>query len=52
MLVIFKGALPVVVRITVCTVLVVPTDWSAEFRLIGERLALGIQIPVPLKNAV
>ena len=44
----FKVALPVLLRVTVCVVLVVPTGWLPKGRLVGERLtraAVGVPLP-------
>ena len=44
----FKVALPVLLRVTVCVVLVVPTGWLPKGRLVGERLtraAAGVPLP-------
>src|SRR5258708_1637278 len=49
MLVIVKLAFPVLVRVTVCAVLVVPTDSAAKGRLPGVRLTPGAEVtPVPV----
>ena len=43
-----NGALPVLVSVTVCAALVVPTPWEvANVKLAGERLAMGAVTPVP-----
>jgi len=41
-----KAALPVLLRVTVCAVLVIPTAWLPKARLVGERLARAA-VPVP-----
>jgi len=41
-----KGALPALLRVTVCAVLVTPTDWLPKARLVGERLTAAA-VPVP-----
>ena len=45
-LVMLKAAVPVVLRVTVCAVLVTPTDWLPKARLVGERLTTPA-VPVP-----
>ena len=46
-------ALPVLVRVTVCGALVVPTAWEvAKVTLAGERLAMGAVTPVPVSEIV
>ena len=45
-LVLLKAALPVLLRVTVCTVLVLPTAWLPKARLVGERLTTAA-VPVP-----
>ena len=47
-LVIVRVALPVLVRVTLWTGLVVPTDWFPKERLLGERLTAGA-VPVPVR---
>jgi hypothetical protein len=46
-----KAALPELVRMTICAVLVVPTAWPAKVRLEGERLGAGAA-PVPVRLRV
>ena len=47
-LVTLKLALPVLLRVTVCTALLVPTGWLAKARLVGERLTTAaVLVPVP-----
>ena len=41
-----KAALPVLLRVTVCAVLVTSTAWLPKARLVGERLATAA-VPVP-----
>ena len=41
-----NAALPLFVRVTVCAVLLVPTDWLPKETLLAERLAPGA-VPVP-----
>lgn len=48
---IFKVALPLLLSVTLCDTLVVPTAWEAKFRLAGERLATG-PIPVPVTRII
>jgi hypothetical protein len=46
-------ALPVLVRVTVCGALVVPTAWEvANVTLAGERFATGAVTPVPVSEIV
>jgi len=56
MLVMLKGALPVLLRVTVCAPLVVPTGWLPKPRLVGERLTTGavaaVDVPVPERLTV
>ncbi len=44
----FKTPAPVLLRVTVCAVLVVPTFWEVNVKLLPERLATGVT-PVPAK---
>ena len=52
-LVILKAALPVLLRVAICAVLVAPTDWLPKARLVGERPSTGavpvvaVSLPVP-----
>jgi hypothetical protein len=46
-----KAALPVLLRVTVCAVLVVPAGWLPKARLVGERLAKAA-VPVPERLTV
>src|SRR5438552_1905593 len=41
MLVMFNEAVPLLVRVTDCAALLVPTSWLAKVRLVGERLTSG-----------
>jgi hypothetical protein len=41
-LLILKAALPVLLRVTVCVVLVVRTYWLPKATLVGERLTAGV----------
>ena len=41
-----KAAWPVLLRVTVCAVLVTSTAWLPKARLVGERLATAA-VPVP-----
>jgi hypothetical protein len=52
-LVIFKVALPVLVRVTVCAPLVVPTVWLENVKPAGAKLTAGAAAtPVPVKVTV
>jgi hypothetical protein len=44
--------LPVLVRVTVCEGLVVPTVWLAKVSELGVSVAVGTATPVPLRLAV
>jgi len=46
-----KAAFPVLLRATICAVLVVPTFWLLNVRLVAERLAVTA-VPVPVKLTV
>ena len=46
-----KVALPLLVRVTVCAVLVVPTGWFPKARLVEERLTTAA-VPVPERLTV
>ena len=50
-LVMLKLAFPVLFRVTVCAVLVVPTDWLPKVRLVAVRLTTGA-VPVPVRLTV
>ena len=43
--------MPVLVRVTVCAVLVVPTFWPAKVRLLEERLMVTA-VPVPVRGTL
>jgi hypothetical protein len=49
-----RVALPLFVRVTVCAALVVPTVWLAKVRLVGEKVATGpeLVVPVPVRLTV
>jgi hypothetical protein len=51
MLLIESGPVPLLLSVTVCAALVVPTFWLANVRLVGARLAAGA-VPLPLRLAV
>ena len=51
MLVMPKAPLPVLLRVTVCAALVVPTGWLPKPRLVGKRLTTG-PVPVPERLTV
>jgi len=51
MLVIVNEAVPVLLNVTACAALVVPTFWLANVRLVGDKPATGA-MPVPLRLAV
>jgi len=57
-LVMFKGALPELLRVAVCGVLLVPTDRLPKARLVGERPSSGavgveaVSLPVPERLTV
>jgi len=50
-LVMLMAALPVLLRVAVCTALVVPTDWLPKTRLVGERPSTAA-VPVPERLTV
>ena len=54
MLVMFNEAVPLLVRVTDCAALLVPTSWLAKVRLVGERLTAGAlaAVPVPVRFTV
>jgi hypothetical protein len=58
MLVMLKAALPVLLRVTVCAALVIPTGWLPKPRLVGKRLTTGavpveaVDVPVPERLTV
>jgi hypothetical protein len=51
MLVMLKAAFPVLLRVTFCAALVVPTFWLLNVRLVGERL-VPAAAPVPVTLTV
>jgi hypothetical protein len=52
-LVILKAILPVLVRVTVCTALVIRTGWLPKAKLVDERLTTGAElVPVPERLTV
>jgi len=46
-----KLALPVLLKVTLCAVLVTSTDWLPKARLVGERLTTAA-VPLPEKLTV
>src|SRR5437870_2660263 len=54
MLVMFNEAVPLLVRVTDCAALLVPTSWLAKAREVGEGLtARGLAaLPVPVRITV
>lgn len=52
MLVMVKGAVPVLVSVTVCEVLVVPMGWLAKFKALGERVTVTLEVTVVVTVAV
>jgi hypothetical protein len=50
-LVMLKAAVPVLLRVMACAVLLVPTDWLPNVRVVAERLTLGV-VPVPDRLSV
>ncbi len=48
MLLIVSVAVPLLVSVTPCAALVLPTCWLLKLRLVGERVTAGA-IPVPLR---
>ena len=52
-LVMLKAAVPVLLKVTVCAVLVTSTDWLPKARLVGERLTRAdVAVPVPERPTV
>ena len=48
-----KAVLPVLLKVTVCAVLVTSTDWLPKARLVGERLTrAAVPVPVPERLTV
>lgn len=52
MLVMFRTAVPELVRVTLCAALTVPTAWLEKLRLVGERVTAGAARPVPARAIV
>lgn len=52
MLVIVSVALPVLVRVTVCAALVVPTLTLLKVKLAGESWTAGAVVPMPVRLTV
>jgi hypothetical protein len=52
MLVMLKLEFPVLLKVTLCAALVVPTFWLLNVRLVGERLAVPAAVPVPVRLTV
>ena len=50
--VMFKMALPVLVRVTVWGVLVLPTACPVKVRLLGASMTTGASSPLPVKGTV
>ena len=46
-LVMVSAAFPVLLKVTDCTVLVVPTVWFPKASDVGDRLTAGEAVPVP-----
>jgi hypothetical protein len=42
-----RSAVPVLVKITLCAALVVPTDWPAKVSLLAESVTVGALKPTP-----
>ena len=51
MLVMVRAEVPVLVRVTLCGLLLVPTAWEANVKEVGERLTTGPP-PVPVRLTV
>jgi len=51
MLVILKAIFPVLLRVTLCAALVVPTFWLLNVRLVGETLIVTVA-PVPVRLTI
>ncbi len=51
MLLIVSGAVPLLVSVTACAALVLPTCWLPKLRLVGERVTAGAvgATPVPVR---
>ena len=41
-----RGAPPLFVTVTLCAVLLVPTNWPAKVKLIDDKLTTGIEVPL------
>src|SRR6266852_6532832 len=54
MLVMLNEAVPLLLRVTACAPLLVPTSWLAKVRLVGERLTAGAleAVPVPVRLTI
>lgn len=53
MLVIASAAFPVLVKVTTCVALLVPTSWPLNVRLVGERPTAGAAaVPVPTSETL
>ena len=54
MLLMVRVAVPLLVSVTACAALVVPTTWLPKLRLVVERVAAGpvVVAPVPLRLTV
>ena len=53
MLVKFNTAVPVLLSVTCCEALVVPTPWAPKVRLVGLRLTTGpVPVPLPVRLTV
>ena len=46
----FSAAVPVLVTVTTCAALVVPTVWLANVRLAGDKLTSGTPTAVPVSE--
>ncbi|HMC60696.1 MAG TPA: hypothetical protein VKJ01_16015 [Candidatus Solibacter sp.] len=51
MLVMVRGAVPVLVSVKVCVALVVSTNWLAKVSDAGDSVAVGAPVPVPVRAA-
>src|SRR5579863_5638864 len=52
MLAIESAAVPVLVSVTTCAALDVPTFWLPKLRLVGLKLIPGVAVPVPVSPTV
>ncbi len=51
--VMLSAALPVLLSVTICAALIVPTPWLAKVRLVADKLTIGAgAVPVPVKVTV